>query len=130
MSLFMNRVPLSLISLLGIPNRVMKCSRMKFIIVVPVAFFKGMATTHFVKYSAAAKVSSPFLQHALCSFVESSEKSEGQEKGPLMTVDVATPYQEKALPQGADTSSLACSYFSIFMFFVFLPFDLVCFCRC
>ena len=71
----------------------------------------------FPSFSNFAKVSSPFLQHALCSFVESSKKSEGQEKGPLMTVDVATPYQEKALPQGDDTSSLACSYFSIFMFF-------------
>ena len=56
MSLFINRVPLSLISLLGIPNRVMMYSRMKFATVALVAFFKGMASTHFVKYSVAAKI--------------------------------------------------------------------------
>ena len=52
----MNRVPLSLISLLGIPNLVMLCSQMKFAIAAPVIFFKGIASTHFVKYSVAARI--------------------------------------------------------------------------
>ena len=56
MSLFMNRVPLSLISLLGIPNLVMMCSQMKFVIAAPATFFKGIASTHFVKYLVAARI--------------------------------------------------------------------------
>lgn len=36
-----------------------------------------------------------------------------------MTADVAAPYQEEALQQGAHTSSLACSYFSHLFFFSF-----------
>ena len=56
MSLFMNGVPLSLIRLLGIQNFVMMCSRMKFATTAPVAFFKGIASTHFVKYSMATKI--------------------------------------------------------------------------
>ena len=56
MSLFMNGVPLSLISLLGIPNCVMMCSRMKFATAALVAFFKGMAFTHFVKYLVAVRI--------------------------------------------------------------------------
>ena len=56
MSLSINGIPLSLISLLGILNRVMMCSRMKFTTTALVAFFKGMASTHFVKYSVAARI--------------------------------------------------------------------------
>ena len=56
MSLFMNRVPLSLISLLGIPNLVMMCSRMKSFMAALVVFFKGIVSTYFVKYSVAAKI--------------------------------------------------------------------------
>ena len=56
MSLFMNGVPLSLISLLGIPNLVMMCFRMKFATTALVAFFKGIASTHFVKYLVAARI--------------------------------------------------------------------------
>ena len=56
MSLFMNEVPLSLISLLGIPNLVMMCSQMKFATAALVAFFKGIASTHFVKYSVATRI--------------------------------------------------------------------------
>ena len=56
MSLFMNRVPLSLISLLGIPNLVMMCTQMKFVMAAPMALFKGLASTHFVKYSVAARI--------------------------------------------------------------------------
>ena len=56
MSLFMNGVPLSLISLLGIPNLVMMCSLMKFATTTSVAFFKGIAFTHFVKYSVVARI--------------------------------------------------------------------------
>ena len=41
----------------------------------------------------------------MCSFIESSGKSEGQE--------------EEALPQGADTGSLAFSYFPNFIYFLF-----------
>ena len=56
MSLFMNGVPLSLINLLEIPNLMMICSRMKFTITAPMAFFKGITSTHFVKYSMAARI--------------------------------------------------------------------------
>ena len=55
-SLFANGVPFSLISLLGIPNHVMMCSRMKFKTAALVAFFKGMASTHFVKCSMTVKI--------------------------------------------------------------------------
>ena len=41
----------------------------------------------------------------MCSFIESSGKSEGQE--------------EEALPQGADTCSLTFSYFLNFIYFLF-----------
>lgn len=54
--LFINGVPLSLISLLGIPKCVMICSWMKFAMIAPVAFFKRMASAYFVKYSVAAKI--------------------------------------------------------------------------
>ena len=40
----------------GDPDLVMICSRMKFATAAPVAFFKGMASIHFVKYSVAAKI--------------------------------------------------------------------------
>ena len=56
MSLFTNGVPLSLISLLEIPNRVIMCSQMKFETPALVAFFKGMASTHFVKCSEATRI--------------------------------------------------------------------------
>jgi len=56
MSLFMNGVPLPLISLLEIPNLVMMCSQIKFATVALVAFFKGIASTHFVKYSVAVRI--------------------------------------------------------------------------
>ena len=60
----------------------------------------------FRSFSNFAKVSSSFLQYAMCSFIESSKKSEGQE--------------EEALPQEADTSSLSFSYFSYFTYFSFV----------
>ena len=56
MSIFMNGVPLSLINLLGIPNLVMMCPRMKFATATPVAFFKGIASSQFVKYSVATRI--------------------------------------------------------------------------
>ena len=56
MSLFIEGVPLSLLNLLGIPNLVMICSLTKFGTAALEAFFKGMASTHFVKYSVAAKI--------------------------------------------------------------------------
>ena len=56
MSLFTNGVLLSLINLLVILNWVMMCSRMKLETVAPVAFFKGMASTYFVKCSIAATI--------------------------------------------------------------------------
>ena len=56
MSLFMNGVPLSLISLLGILNLVMICSQMKFATAALVAFFKGIASTYYIKYSVAARI--------------------------------------------------------------------------
>ena len=39
-----------------IPNRVMMCSRLKFETAAPMAFFKGIASTHFVKYSVATRI--------------------------------------------------------------------------
>ena len=57
-------------------------------------------------FSHFAKVSSPFLQRAVCSFTESSKKSEEQEEG--------------VLPQGADTGF----FFSFLLYFsrlTFLP---------
>ena len=56
MSLFIKRVSLSLINLLGIPNLVMICLLTKLATAAPVAFFRGMASTHFVKYSVVAKI--------------------------------------------------------------------------
>ena len=72
MSLFMNRVPLSLISLLGIPNLVMLCSQMKFAIAAPVTFFKGIASTHFVKYSVAARIHIWPLEGGFIGLIRSS----------------------------------------------------------
>ena len=71
-------------------------------------------------FSHFAKVSSPFLQRVVCSFTESSKKSNEQKVG--------------ALPQEVDTgffffSSLLFSpYISSLVFSPFLNF--VCFCRC
>ena len=59
----------------------------------------------FLSFSNFVKIFSPFLQHVVCSFTESSRKSEGQEK--------------EALPQEADTGSLAFSYFPNFIYFLF-----------
>ena len=56
MSLFMNGVPLSSISPLGIPNLVMMCSQMKFATTAPVDFFKRTTFTHFVKYVVAIEI--------------------------------------------------------------------------
>jgi len=47
---------LSLISLMGIPNLVMMCLRMKFATVALVTFFKRIASTYFVKYSVAVRI--------------------------------------------------------------------------
>ena len=56
MSLFIKGVPLSLINLLGIPNLVMIYPLTKLATATPMAFFRGIASTHFVKYSVAAKI--------------------------------------------------------------------------
>ena len=43
----------------------------------------------FPSFKYFAKVSSPFLQHAVCSFIESSKKSEGQkEETHLQEADI------------------------------------------
>ena len=55
-SLFMKSVPLSVTILWGMLKRHMMCSHMKLAITAPVAFLKGMASTHLVKYSVATKI--------------------------------------------------------------------------
>ena len=55
-SLFINRVPWSLISLLSIPNRVMMCLRMKLETAALMAFFKGTTFTYFVKCLLATRI--------------------------------------------------------------------------
>ena len=58
----------------------------------------------------------------MCSFTESSRKSEGQEEEPSIIADVAAPYQEEDLPQGVGTSSLAFPCFPTFIvIIIFLP---------
>ena len=74
-------------------------------ILLPCLFLLWRNPVSFPSFSNFAKISSPFLQRAMCSFTESSEKSEGQE--------------EEALPQGADTCSLTFSYFLNFIYFLF-----------
>ena len=71
-SLFINRVPWSLISLLSIPNHVMMCLRMKLEIVAPVAFFKGIASTHFVKCSVSTRIHMWSLEGGLMGLMRSS----------------------------------------------------------
>ena len=40
----------------GDPNLVMMCPRIKFATAAPVAFFKGIASSQFVKYSVATRI--------------------------------------------------------------------------
>ena len=42
--------------LMGMPNLQIICSRMKFATAGPVAFFNGIASTHFVKCSIATNI--------------------------------------------------------------------------
>ena len=72
MSLFTNRVPLSLINLLGLSNPVIMCLRMELEIAAPVAFFKGKASTHFVKCSIATKIHVWPLEGGLIGPIKSS----------------------------------------------------------
>ena len=83
--------------------------------------FMAKPSVSFPSFSNFAKVSSSFLQRALCSFAESFGKSEGQEEEPPIVANVAAPYQEEALPQGADIGSLAFSCLSIFISSSFPP---------
>ena len=73
-SLFTNGVPLSLISLLGIPNHVMMCSQMKFETTASVALFKGIASTHFVKCLVATRIHIWPLEGGLMGPMRSSPK--------------------------------------------------------
>ena len=72
----------------------------------------------FPSFSNFAKVSSPFLQRAVCSLTEFSKKSKEQD--------------EEIQPQEVDTSSLAFSNSPNFIYFLFFfPLsDFVYFCRC
>jgi hypothetical protein len=71
-SLFMNGVPLSLMSLYGMPKRVIMCSRIKFATAALVAFRSGMASTYFVKYSVATRIQMYPLEAGLMGTIRSS----------------------------------------------------------
>ena len=64
--------PLSLINLLGIPNRLIMCSQMKLETTALVAFFKGMASTYFMNCSVAAKIHIWPLEGGLIGPIRSS----------------------------------------------------------
>ena len=73
-----------------------------------------------------AKVSSPFFQRALWPFIESSKRSEGQEKELPMMAEVVAKTQKEALPQGVGIGSLPSpSSLSLFLPFFFTLFALV-----
>ena len=71
-SLLTKGVPLSVTILWGIPNMHIICSQMKFVTIGPVAFFREMASTHFVKYSVATSIQIWLLDGGLIGPIKSS----------------------------------------------------------
>ena len=57
-------------------NRVMMCSWMKFATDAPMAFFKWMTSTHFVKYSMVARIHMWPLEERFMGPIRSSPKCE------------------------------------------------------